>query len=167
MGDHWVDMAGAWLNGMPSTAYCRVDAQSDAIQAILSCPHYFVLLHDNPEMARVPWACKGSLLWSVSVAMAFAPGIHRTMSDPERCQNALCAYILWDLWQLISAKKECDTQSPAGSRSMSNITVQNLQAVCLLFTPVSGICLVGELCLHPGTAVLLLSWKATRKGTWA
>ena len=131
MGDHWVDMAGAWLNGMPSTAYCRVDAQSDAIQAILSCPHYFVLLHDNPEMARVPWACKGSLLWSVSVAMAFAPGIHRTMSDPERCQNALCAYILWDLWQLISAKKECDTQSPAGSRSMSNITVQNLQAVCL------------------------------------
>ena len=40
-------------------------------------------------------------------------------------------------------------------------------AINLLFTPVSGICLVGELCLHPGTAVLLLSWKATRKGTWA
>lgn len=41
-GDVWVDLCQARSVGLPPAAFGREDGQSDSLQALLSCPYFYV-----------------------------------------------------------------------------------------------------------------------------
>lgn len=140
LGQSFVDLAGACVaGGMPASAFARDDPQSDAIQALLSNPWFYVYDAQNQEDAcnqplelrSIPWHSKGALLWSLSTAMCFAPVFHVRMSFEKRVECAVSGFVLFDLWMLMSAKLEASRGSWVGSCMMARETVNNLQGVCL------------------------------------
>ena len=73
-GRYWVDLSGTLLCGMPKSAYSRDDNQSDCLSALLANPWFYVgTSAGNMSMISVPWMNRGSLLWSLSTALVFAP----------------------------------------------------------------------------------------------
>ena len=133
MGDFWVDYAGALLHGLPGVAYIKKDRQSDQLHALLVSPDFLVtsLEEENLLMRSIPWHCRGALLFSLSTGLAYGPAIHGSMTQTERVENALTGFLLWDLWSILSARKESRTEERVGSFSMSHIPVANIQNVCL------------------------------------
>lgn len=128
-----MDLAGAYVHGLPATAYTRADAQSDLLHALCCCPYYFTSSSnfDVLELVTVAWSCRGALLWSLSTALCGAPYHHKSMSVMERCEAAVTGYILQDLWQILAAKSESDAGVRVGSMSMSPVTVANIQSLSL------------------------------------
>lgn len=133
LGRLFVDLSGARAFGLPSSAFARRDSQSDCIQALLSCPMFYV--SGSPDctmdMYQVPCSTRGALLWSLSVGLVWAPVMHTDMTSEVRLEAAITGFVLWDLWQLMAARLEAEMDAKAGSMSMSNETVENLQAVSL------------------------------------
>lgn len=132
LGQFWVDLTGARGQGLPPPAFSRDDSQSDAIQALLSNPFFYVPSPQG-QLDTIPvlWSTRGALLWSVSTALCTSPVLHRKMTLQERCETAVAGYVLWDLWQLLAAKTEAAQELAAGSCSMAQETVTNLQNVAL------------------------------------
>lgn len=127
-------MSGSRAFGPPNAAFARSDPQSDALHALLSNPYRFVTSSstDDPlDLLAVHWSCQGALLWSFSVALCFAPAMHTDLNPCERLELAISGFILWDLWQVLSARREAQSNALTGSMSMATETVKNLQAVAL------------------------------------
>ena len=132
LGKFWVDVSGARSYGLPAAAFVRADGQSDALQAALSNPWFFVSsVEGNIELLQVPWSTRGALLWSLSTACCFSPWLHKAMSVEQRAETAMAGFVLWDLWRLCSARMEASTGSKVGSMTMSAQTAQNLQNLSL------------------------------------
>lgn len=135
MGQWYVCLGGAVVQGLPTTAYVRKDAQSDLLSALCFNPWYYTASATNDlQLLRVSWRSRGMLLFSVSVAMALAPLSHMNMTLRERTESAVCGLVVWDLWLLLAAKREADHGARAGSFSCAHVTVSNVQnvAVCAL-----------------------------------
>ena len=132
LGRFWVDCSGMRGFGLPLMAFLRTDPQSDAIQALLSCP-FFCVTSDKEklDLCQVHWSCRGSLLWTLSVGLCFSPYLHKDMLPIESLEATLTGYIGWDLLQLLSARHEADLGAVTGSCSMAFETVQNLQFISL------------------------------------
>ena len=113
-GKHWADLSGSRGHGLPNFAFVRSDSQSDLQQALLSNPFFYVTSTSGPlDALPVVWSCRGSLLWSLSSALCFAPlmmGPNPDVTLSERCENAISGFIIWDLWQILSSRKEADSQ---------------------------------------------------------
>lgn len=133
LGLYWVDLGGAYTNGMPATTFSHVDRQSDQQHALRSCPFYYSSAtdFDNYSLVTIPWSCRGSLLWSISTGLCSCPYTHKRLAVSERLEMALCGYVLWDIWTLLSSKLEADRGVAIGSLSMSTVTVRNMQSLCL------------------------------------
>ena len=133
LGDFWVDLSGALLNGLPQAAFMKKDAQSDLLHALLVCPEYFVTSVEdtNKELRTIPWHSRGALLFSVTTALAYSPALHTGMTTRERAENALTGFIAWDLFMILSARRESQSAERVGSCSMSHTPVMNLQNVSL------------------------------------
>ena len=133
LGRVFVDLSGARAFGLPTSAFARKDSQSDCIQALLSCPMFYV--SGDPgcplDMYQVPWSTRGALLWSLSVGLIWAPVMHTDMTAELRLESAITGFVLFDLWQLMAARLEAEMDAKTGSMSMANETVENLQAVSL------------------------------------
>ena len=132
LGKYFVDTSGARGFGLPAVAFTRADTQSDSLHALLSNPWYYVTsTHAPADLAEVHWSTRGCLLWSLSVALCSAPVLHQDMETLHRLENVVAGYILWDLWQMLAARREADTGAVTGSLSMPFETVNNLQYLCL------------------------------------
>lgn len=133
LGNLWVDLGGAHLLGLPATALTRADAQSDALQAMCNCPWYYTACTDsgNIDFVTISWHSRGALIMSVSTGCCFSPYLHLDMSIVERCECAVTGFILFDLWSLISARKEAQDEAAVGAYSMARIPTVNLQNLCL------------------------------------
>lgn len=148
MGQLWVDMAGSLLCGMPASAFCREDSQSDSLQALLSNPWFYVHTHEGRlDLIDIPWMNRGSLLWSLSTAMCVSPLLHSRMSLSHRCEVAVSGYILQDLWYLTGARREAEQSLHSGSCTMARQTCTNLQSLCL------AMC-----CIATGKPATCLNW---------
>ena len=86
---------------------------------------------DDINMLKVSWSCRGSLLFSLSVALATAPMTHKSMTMKERAENAVSGLVLWDLFPLLSARKEAEMSLPVGSLSAHGVPVSTLQHVAM------------------------------------
>ena len=132
LGRVFVDLSGARAWGLPAAAFVRADHQSDSIQALLACPWHFVPDLNIPmDQVQVPWCTRGALLWSLSVALSWAPYTHKSLTAIERCELAVSGYVVWDLWRLVAARLEAEQEQKVGSMGMAMETVQNLQAASL------------------------------------
>lgn len=131
-GEYWADLAGARAYGLPNPSYVRADPQSDSLQSILANPWHMVTSCEGPlQMLRVHWSCKGSLLWSTSVALSTAATMHQTMRIAERLEVAVSGFLVWDFWLLLGAKYEAKFNLAAGTATMAWQTRVNLQNVSL------------------------------------
>ncbi|CAK9013633.1 unnamed protein product [Durusdinium trenchii] len=132
------DSSHARSYGLPPAAYARSEPMSDWLHAMLYNPYYTVR---SPDIltgeADVPWQLRGFLVFNLTVALCTAVTMHRTMAVVERCQNAMCGFLLIDLFGML-ANLECSKRSlPRGSLSMAPQTARNLQSVAL---SVIGVC---------------------------
>lgn len=134
MGRFWVDLAGAMLHGLPGSAYVRKDSQSDALSALCMNPTFYracAAPNSDWAMVRVSWESRGALLFSLTCGLCFAPSLHQKLTLEERAESVVCGFVLLDLWQLMSAKKESNDGCRVGSYSLSSTPVAHLQNVCL------------------------------------
>ena len=131
-GRYFVDLSGSRCFGCPAAAFTRADAQSDLLHALLSNPYHYTPGEEHLiDLYSVHWSCKGALLWSMSVGMAFASVLHRDMDMLERMECAVGGFVTFDLWSLLSARLEAERNAPCGSFGMASETTQNIQAICL------------------------------------
>ena len=132
LGEVWVDMSACRAFGLPTSAFIRADSQSDALQALLASPWFMVPDVDGPlDLVPIPWATRGCILWSLSVAQCWAPIVHKSMTDIERMESAIAGFVLWDLWALVSARAEARRDLNVGSLGMAFETMYNLQSCAL------------------------------------
>lgn len=135
LGKVWVDFSAGRAFGLPSAAYLRADAQSDSLQALLASPWYMTPdsrhVGEVLDQVSIPWATRGCLLWSLSVAECYAPLAHKSMSDLERMEASVTGFLLWDMWTLMSARTEASRDLNVGACSMASETIQNIQAIAL------------------------------------
>ena len=132
-GQFYVDMSGPRGLGLPTTAFLRRDPQSDLVHALLSCPFFFAIGDPSSplDMYEVPWFARGSLVWSLSVALIWAPIMHPKLTAEQRLESSLTGFLLWDLWQIMSNRAEVEADMRKGAMSMAAETVTNLQSVSL------------------------------------
>ena len=67
----------------------------------------------------------------MSLCASEAPAIHGGLSLEERAENALCGFLLHDLWALLGRRREIKAGVPKGSHQLAPQTRQTLQAVSL------------------------------------
>ena len=60
-----------------------------------------------------------------------APLTHKSMDIPDRCQNAMTAFCMLDLFRLVADKEATKLGLPKGSLFLSHQTLRNLQCVAL------------------------------------
>ena len=49
---------------------------------------------------EVPWSLKGATLHNITVALCISPALHHFLTLIERCEAAVCGFVLLDLWKL-------------------------------------------------------------------
>lgn len=82
---------------------------------------------------EVGWSLKGAVLHNVSVALCVSPSVHTDLNTMERCEAALCGFILQDhdLWKLVSDQTQQELQVATGSTWLAGQTMANLQGCAL------------------------------------
>ena len=119
LGAFWVDLAGALVQGLPPTAYSR----SDCLAAMCYNSFYY-----HVSQLKVSWPCRGALLFSLCVALASAPLAHKSMTMRDRAESAVSGLVLWDVFPLLSARKQ---SWPVRSLSAHGVPVCALQHIAM------------------------------------
>ena len=68
---------------------------------------------------EVPWSLKGATLHNITVALCISPALHHFLTLIERCEAAVCGFVLLDLWKLCADKKASDLGVPKGTTWMA------------------------------------------------
>ena len=105
------------------------------------------ILQDGPlSSMTVPWSLKGTLLHHLCVGLCIAPSMHRHLHLSERCETALCGFLLLDMFDALARDKCKDMGLPAGSCFMAPQTRSSLQHVALSIVIV---CITKDACFQP------------------
>ena len=80
---------------------------------------------------EVPWSLKGATLHNITVALCISPALHHFLTLVERCEAAVCGFVLLDLWKLCADKKAVEMGVPKGTTWMASQTQYNLQGTAL------------------------------------
>lgn len=79
----------------------------------------------------VSWRLRGMLLLNVTSALCIAPASNQFLPLMTRCENAVCGFLLIDLWQMASEVMAIRHGLSKKSTFMAPQTASNLQQVCL------------------------------------
>ena len=123
LGSFAVDVSATRDQGMPPSAFNGFDAQSDMQAAVFYNPFYLV---DELEKPRVPWALKGTLLLNVLEALLLSSILHKRLSVQQRCENAMTAHTLLDIFKMLSLEHEDTYGFARGSCFIPAMTMKNM-----------------------------------------
>ena len=116
--------------GLPPSVYALflVTSQSDRMAAMLLSPYFNVVDLVN---GGIPWSARGWFMMSLTLCFGIAALTHGSLSMVERCECAATGFLASDICFMLARAKEKDEGQPAGSFSMSTVTLDNYQQLCV------------------------------------